>query len=631
MSRRSIFHTYRGVLLLDSLIGIGVFLLFTVGIYSGIQYTFTSVYVSRVRILETSILNEQMELVRNLAFDDIGIVQGAPAGVLQRTVTTTRNGIDFVITRTVRSIDDGFDGVIGGGNDGKSTICHNGNTLRVGAPAQQAHINHGDTSGPCPGDSEPTLQNDLSPADYKMVQFDIICVSCNQRQPLSATTYVGPKFLEGDPTHGALKVVVIDSEGQPVVDADVHIVATSTDPTYDFTDTTNNSGELLIPDLDAGQNAYSITVSKNGYTTDQTRTNLVNPIKPPASVVAQDIQTVTFEIDEAATMDLVAYTAVCAPISGASVRTIGTVLVGTNPDTLLVDRVDTTSGSGTFSLNSLRWDDYVFDTTGYNIVGAIPMMPIRLLPGEQKPVTLILGSASAHSLLVHVQDNVSLQPISNATVALSASGYAQTRETGVGHVRQSDWSLDVGGESFTEGYFAQSDGNVVYNQSVGNLTVRYNGLSYVSSGVLESATFDVGVAANFVSLVWEPLAQPAQTNIQFQVAVSNSSTPAAWEYRGPDGTSNTYYDTQNSALNGVSGQYIRYKVFLSSYNGVDTPTLSDVALSYTTSCTPPGQSYFGSLGNNTYTAIITADGYAPLSAEIGVSGETRFIANMTPL
>jgi hypothetical protein len=624
-------HVYKGVLLLDSLIGIGVFLLFTVGIYSGIQYTFTSVYVSRVRILETSILNEQMELVRNLAFDDVGIVQGAPAGVLHRTVTTTRNGIDFVITRTVRSIDDGFDGVIGGGSDGKVTVCHNGNTLRVGAPAQQAHLNHGDVSGPCPGDSEPTLQNDLSPADYKMVQFDIVCASCEQRRPLSATTYVGPKFLEGDPTHGALKVVVIDSEGQPVVDADVRIVATSTDPTYDFTDTTNNSGELLIPDLDAGQNAYSITVSKSGYTTDQTRTSISNPVKPPASVVAQDIQTITFEIDEAATMDITAYTAVCAPVSGASVHTMGTNVIGTSPDTLLVDTVNNTSGSGGISLSSLRWDDYVFDASGYNIVGAIPMMAVRLLPGEEKPVTLILGTASTHSLLMHVQDNVSLQPISSATVTLTAPGYSQEKETGVGHVRQSDWSLGAGSETFNEGYFVQSDGNVIFASSPGNLTLRHNGISYVSSGVLESATFDAGVMANFVSLVWEPLAQPAQTNAQFQVAVSNSSTPQTWDYRGPDGTAGTYYDIQNSALTGVSGQYIRYKVFLSSADGNSTPTLSDVAMSYTTSCTPPGQSYFGSLSSQTYTATITADGYAPLSAEIGVSGETRFIANMTSL
>lgn len=622
---------HKGVLLLDAVIGVGIFLLFATGIYSGLKFTFTSVYVSRLRILESSILNEQIELVRNLAFDDVGIINGSPSGVLSRTVTTTRNGIDFVITRTIRNIDDGFDGVIGGGsNDGKATICHNGNTLRVGLPALQAHLNHGDTNAPCPGDSEPTTQNDLSPADYKLVQFDIVCASCDQQQALSATTYVAPKFLEGNPTHGALKVVVIDSEGQPVVDADVHIVSTSTNPTYDFVDTTNNSGELLVPDLAAGQSAYTITVSKSGYTTDGTTIAVPNPVKPQASVVAQDIQTVTFEIDEAATLNIQTYSATCQPVAFASIRTVGTYLIGTSPNTLLVDTSQTTSGAGTLQLSSLRWDDYVFSSTGYNVIGAIPMMAVRILPGAVQPVTLILGGASTHSLLLHVQDNVSLQPISNATVSLTASGYSEEKETGVGHVRQSDWSLGSGYDTFTEGYYATSDGNISVTDNPGNVVLRHNGISYVSSGVLESSTFDVGVEANFVSLVWEPLSQPSNTDLLFQVAVSNSSTPASWDYRGPDGTAGTYYSTQNISLTGVSGQYIRYKVFLSSTDGNNTPTLSDVALSYTTSCTPPGQAYFGSLGSNTYSATITASGYAPLQADIVVNGETRYIANMTP-
>ena len=29
------------------------------------------------------------------------------------------------------------------------TICHNGNTMEVAAPAVPAHLNHGDTLGPC--------------------------------------------------------------------------------------------------------------------------------------------------------------------------------------------------------------------------------------------------------------------------------------------------------------------------------------------------------------------------------------------------------------------------------------------------------------------------------------------------
>lgn len=38
----------------------------------------------------------------------------------------------------------------GGGNgQQKVTICHKGHTLEVAEPAVQAHLNHGDTVGPC--------------------------------------------------------------------------------------------------------------------------------------------------------------------------------------------------------------------------------------------------------------------------------------------------------------------------------------------------------------------------------------------------------------------------------------------------------------------------------------------------
>jgi hypothetical protein len=32
----------------------------------------------------------------------------------------------------------------------KVTLCHNGQTITVGQPAAQAHLDHGDTAGPCP-------------------------------------------------------------------------------------------------------------------------------------------------------------------------------------------------------------------------------------------------------------------------------------------------------------------------------------------------------------------------------------------------------------------------------------------------------------------------------------------------
>jgi hypothetical protein len=169
--------------------------------------------------------------------------------------------------------------------------------------------------------------------------------------------------------------------------------------------------------------------------------------------------------------------------------------------------------------------------------------------------------------------------------------------------------------------------------SVGDITLKQFNGAYVSGGELESAIFDVGVLADFVSLVWEPFAQPADTNLRFQVASSNTSTPASWNYVGPDGTSGTFYDQNNTSLAGihVGAQYIRYKAFFDTNNSAFTPTLSDVAMSYTTSCTPPGQAYFSGLTADTYTVNVEASGYAPFTADVQVSGETRTIAQMNSL
>ncbi len=45
----------------------------------------------------------------------------------------------------------GTDEAEGGGGQEKVTLCHKGkNTITVGAPAEAAHLRHGDIKGPCP-------------------------------------------------------------------------------------------------------------------------------------------------------------------------------------------------------------------------------------------------------------------------------------------------------------------------------------------------------------------------------------------------------------------------------------------------------------------------------------------------
>jgi len=140
----------RGFTLIELLVAMAVFIIFFMGVYSGIQFTFRVIFQSRLRVMETSIAIEEMELVHVLPYDSVGITDGTPTGVLERTSTTTQNNLAFVIRRTVRYVDDPIDGVEG-------------------------------------GDPE-----DMDPDDYKFVQIDVNCDACNQARAVSVATYVAP-------------------------------------------------------------------------------------------------------------------------------------------------------------------------------------------------------------------------------------------------------------------------------------------------------------------------------------------------------------------------------------------------------------------------------------------------------
>ena len=587
----------RGFTLVEVIVGMAIFVLFAIGIYGGIQFVFKVVYQSRLRILETAILNEQIEIVRNMSFFDVGIVEGSPAGVLERTITTTQNNINFLVTRTIRNIDDEFDGVIGG------------------------------------------TPNDTAPADYKLVNIDVICLSpCLQRNSLSATTYIAPKLLEGDPTHGALFIEVFDANADPVQGASVHIVSTSTDPTLDMVDTTDNEGMLRLVDLGAGMDAYSITVSKSGYITDQTRLSSVtnsNPTKSPASVEAQGVSEISFSIDNVSDIELTTVNSYCSAVPNAAVNMAGTYLIGTEPDVLLVDTNITTGGSGDYTFSGLHWDSYGFKVTGYDLLGSIPGLPVGLLPGVSQTVQLVLGSDTANSIVVHVLDNITEGSLSNATVRLSGDSFDQTKVTGVGFIRQTDWSggsgqLEIGNED----RYWSDDGKVEVNDPAGDMKLAQVGQSYVGNGELESSVFDLIAEVNFVNIGWEPMAQPVETganSVRWQIATSNTSTPETWEYLGPDGTAITYYDEENLEIGEANdnNRYLRYKLFLSTASSTYTPTVSDLTFGYTTACSPPGQVYFGGLTAETeYTVDVVRDSYQNYSGSVVANSDFVYTLEM---
>src|SRR3989344_2389895 len=243
-----IFHTnQKGFTLIETLVGSVIFVVLALSAYKAFGVLMDTVVMSRAKLVATTLANEKFEIIRNLPYDDVGILGGLPVGKIQRTEIILRDDYSFTIQTTIRSVDDTFDGTIGGS------------------------------------------PSDTSPADYKLADLDISCSNCKTFTPLNFTTLVAPRALETASNNGALFIQVFDSGGVPVSGASVHIVNTETNPDTIIDETTDNGGWIKIVDAPPGINAYNIVATKSGFTKDETYppggTAGPDPIKPNPTVV----------------------------------------------------------------------------------------------------------------------------------------------------------------------------------------------------------------------------------------------------------------------------------------------------------------------------------------------------------
>lgn len=587
-----------GFSLVETIVAVSIFVIFATGIYGAIVFVSKIVYQSRMTILETAVLSEELEVVRNLPYQSIGIVSGVPSGVLVRNKSVNRDGAQFSIVTTVRNIDDPFDGMATG-----------------------------------------TIPVDTSPADFKLVEMSAICDTCGQKSPIILSTTIGPKGLEGSTKNGALFINVFDEAGQPVVGANVRVVNGQANPKVIIDDVTDDSGYLRIVDTVTGTASYAITVSKPGYSTDYTVTSTVAnpaPIKPPSNVVSQQVTDISFSIDQLSSMVVHTVNQLCAAVPNIGFNLKGAKLLGTDPVVYKYSTNFTTDGSGNKNLGSLEWDLYNMTLTGnvYDIAGSIPIEPTYLVPGSSQDVTLVLKAHSNNSLRVKVIDAATKLPLSNISARLTGPGaYDNTILTGLGYTRQTNWSLGSGSASFTEGRYFLDDGNVSGTAVPGDMLLRKSGNRYIANGWFESGTFDLGTTVNFNNVIFKPVTQPVQAgsrSVLAQIATSNSSSPVSWKYVGPDGTNSSFYSITSTIIAATSSgkRYVRYLVYLHTDNTSYTPNFSEMAFTYTNSCVPPGQSFFDSLSSGTYTLQLSGTGYVPSTTTIDVAGSTDVLVPM---
>lgn len=582
----------RGFTLVEILVSTFVFVMIAMAVYRSIASIYQVNETTDAKVVAAELAGEQIEIIRNLPYSSVGIKSGLPVGLIDHVQSISRSGYSFEVTTTVRSIDDPFDGVF------------------------------------------PT---DTVPADYKLVQMDIDCSNCKNFSILTFTTNVGPKALETPTTSGALFIQAIDASGLPVPQADVHIVNSSVSPAITIDDTTNNSGLLQIVSAPPGTNAYKVTVTKDGYSTETTylpgAVGNTNPTKPNPTVIEQQVTQLSFAIDRVSTLNVSTVDGMCSAIPSIPFTIAGAKIIGT-PNILKFSKSTSTNASGILSLKNMEWDTYNATETSstYDFAGSIPVLPLSITPNSTQDLKLVLmtsTSSSAH--LVTVLDNATQLPVSGALVTLTGAT-TTSLTTGRGFISQSSWVGGGGQEMFSDKTKYSSALNTDTTSATNGIKLQNVFGTYLASSTLVSSTFDTGDLSNFYQLSWSPQTQPAQTgasSTRFQIATNNDNS--TWNFLGPDGTSESYYSGNGGSISSAHNnmRYLRYKAYLQTSNTAYTPNVSSVSVTFSSACTPLGQVLFQALPAGTYTLSVSKSGYQTYTGSVTLtSGWQQTVVNL---
>lgn len=558
-----------GFTLIEVLIVIGLFAVISYTIYMAYYNVLEAVDRNQLRFEAISALESEIEVVRNMAFEDVGIVNGYPIGKLLAQKAVQSGDNNFTINSFVRNVDDGFDGTLGG------------------APS------------------------DTAPADYKIVELEISCSNCRNFVPLSLTTTVAPKGLESASQNGSLFIEVFDAYGKSISGANVSVLNASTTPTITINDITNVNGMLQLVDIPTSTSAYEIAVSKPGYSSDRTYPRNdppnPNPAKPHATVAQQQITSVSFSIDKISMVNLSTIDKMCAVAPNVDFLQEGTKLIGVTPDVLKYSTTSQTNASGQKTISNLEWDNYQFINLDsvYDLMGSLPLLPLTINPDTTTNLKMIMTPKNPLSILITVTDEND-QPFNDVSVNLTKTNFDETLFTGRNNFSQSDWS----GANF----FSQS-GAIDAESLPGEIKLNFVAGKYATSTTewLVSNSFDLGTStAKFYQIDWQPDVQPVQAgpdSLKFQIATNNDNLN--WNFIGPDGTDLTFYNATGTQLNVIhdNNRYLRYKAFMKTEDENTTPSLSKINFGFSSGCVPNGQAFFEGLASGSYTITAQKSGY----------------------
>ena len=238
--------------LVDVLVGISLMLIVFLGIFGAYQLGIKTIAQSRNKINATAIANQQIEVIRNLPYDSVGVSGSFPDGILESSTSIFQNNVEYTIETRVDFIIDSADGI---------------------APPE-----------------------DECPNDYKKVE---VKVSWQGRFPseIKIVSNIAPKNLAQECAIGGgiLSVAVFDAYGVMVLSPLIEVRDPLTEEV--LKDAQPLSGEHYFS---LAADTYKVIVSKPDYSTERTYgvDEIATPEKPHPIVLEDGFIETSFSIDK---------------------------------------------------------------------------------------------------------------------------------------------------------------------------------------------------------------------------------------------------------------------------------------------------------------------------------------------
>lgn len=382
-----------GFTLIESLVFLFIFTVVTLTFFQTFAYGTALIQQSKYRLGAVSLANQKMEIVRSLDYDNIGTVSGVPAGDLAEDETIQVNNALYYVHTFIQYVDNNYDGVLGG------------------------------------------TPNDVIPNDHKRVRIEVSWGDKTDSEKIALFSTFAPPGVEQSVGGGILSINILDSQGNGVQGAAVHIVNSAVAPSIDVTANTDTTGNLFLVGAPASSQKYQVTFSKAGYFGSATYapypTTAFNPVDVHASVVNSTVNQASFVMDRSSTLQLKTVDPFDSDLANIDFSISGGRQLGTDPTSLAVvyDFSDTssTNGNGEKDYASRSYGGYAWalspSETGYEFIRLSPETTtaanaISLSPNTTQIVKMILADKAVNSVLVTVTSSVDGTPISGASVRL---------------------------------------------------------------------------------------------------------------------------------------------------------------------------------------------------------------------